>query len=193
LHARAVYPEVRLMRLHRVSVLLMLVAVPSIVGLSRIHAAVDSNDPTGVRAALADGADINEIGEDGRTPVMHAAYSDKLRAAAALMKMGADATIRDGTGLTPMHAAAQHGYGKIVRMLLRYEVDANDMHSDGLTPFHRACLGSDAGHTDAVFAFLDGGVPPDQPTADNRQPLDMAGSENTRKLLMESLREKRRR
>ena len=174
------------------SLILPLLNAAIAVGESRIHNAVIDNDPMAVRAALADGADVNELGNGGQTPVLHAATRGKLRAAAALMKMGADASISDPNGITPMHAAALHGHGKIVRMLLRYSVDANDMHTDGLTPLHRACLGPDAGHTDTVFALLEGGVAPDQPSSDGRLPLDLATSDNTRKLLMEALREKQR-
>ena len=159
---------------------------------SFLHDAVQSNDPTGVRSALANGADINELSSSGHTPLMEAVLADKLRAGAALMKMGADATVRDADGFTPLHKAAQQGNGKIVRMLLRYKVDATDMHADGLTPFHRACAGAEAGHTDAVFAFLDAGVAPDRPSAAGTTPIDMSGSENTRKLLAEALHEQRR-
>ena len=172
--------------------LLIGAATPAL-ALSPIHAAVAANDPTAVRTALSDGADINESNEIGQTPIVEAALADKLRAAAALMKKGADASTRSAEGLTPMEIAAQRGYGKIVRMLLRYGVDTNEKHSEGLTPFHRACLGADAGHTDAVFAFLDAGVAPDQPSGDNRMPIEMSGNENTRKLLSEALQEKRRR
>lgn len=174
--------------------LLLLCFSPAALG-SRIFEAVDANDPTAVRAALADGADINEISATGQTPIMRAADTDKLRAAAALMKMGADATIPDGySSYTPLHTAAAHGHAKIVGLLLRYKVEANMMHeADGLTPFHRACQGSEPRHTDTVFTFLDAGTPPDQPSRDHKRPIDMSGSENTRHLLQEALREKRRR
>eukprot|EP00966_Prymnesium_polylepis_P194162 4501189-Prymnesium_polylepis.1 len=155
-----------------------------------IHAAVEENDPTAVRAALAAGGTLNEKGEDGLTPLMRAVHGDKLRAAAALMKMGADATVHDTSGLKPLDVAAKSGFGKIVRLLLRYGVDTAERGADGLAPFHRACAGADAGHTDAVFAFLDAGVPPDQTTANGALPIDMSGSSNTRKLLQEALQEK---
>ena len=181
---------------HFLPPLLLLFDAPFTLGMSPIHAAVEENNPTAVRAALSDGADVNEVmtvGDENHTPIVHAVLSDKLRAAAALMKMGADATIRSHEGgFTPMHIAAEQGNGKILRLLIRYGVDTNEMHSDGLTPFHRACLGSGEKHTDAVFALLDGGVPPDQPSAEKKLPIDMAGSLNTRKLLMEGLQEKRR-
>ena len=175
---------------HRHLVLLLVLPV-AYAQSSSIHAAVADNNPTAVRAALADGVDINEDGEHG-TPIQHAVLFDKLRAAAALMKMGADANVRNGQGLTPMHVAALHGHGKIVRMLLRYNIPHSDVQ-EGLTPLHRASLGGEAGHTDAVFALLEGGAPPDQLDENGQQPIDVAGSDNTRKLLMEALRERRRR
>jgi ankyrin repeat protein len=179
-------------------VALSLAGLPRTFATTPLHAAVEQNDPTAVRTALADGANINELSEAGQTPLLHAAEADKLRAAASLMKMGADASIRGPTAdgslhLPPMHAAAAKGHAKIIKMLLRYEVDAIGVESDGLAPIHRASLGADAGHTDAVFALLDGNVPPDQPTSDGRQPIQLSGNGNTRQLLNEALREKRRR
>jgi len=177
-----------------VVIVVLSACVGTTMAMSAIHAAVEANDPSAVRAALGKGVDINEVHE-GQTPLMHAASKDKLRAAAALMKMGADATLADAaTSLTPMDMAAAKGYAKIIKLLLRYKVAANDMHpSDGLTPFHRACLGAEPGHTDAVFAFLEEGIPPDQLSRDQKRPIEMAGSDNTRQLLNEAIREKRRR
>ena len=140
---------------------------------------------------MAAGADVNELSE-GDTPIVAACLSDKLRAGAALMKMGADATKPGTLGFTPLQIAAMKGHAKIVKMLLRYNVDTSEMHSDGLSPFHRACRGSEIGHTDAVFAFLDAGVPPDQPSSTGETPMQMAGNDNTRKLLAEALQEQRR-
>ena len=177
----------------RFALLQLLLAASPALASSPLFSAVEANDPTAVRAAVADGADLNEIGDGGEAPVVLAARSDKLRAPAALMKLGADASARGSDGLTALQIAALRGNGKIVRMLLRYKVDTDERAADGLTAFHRACTGSEAGQTDAVFAFLDAGVAPDQRTADGRTCIDMAGSENTRKLLLEALQEKRRR
>ena len=111
------------------------------------------------------------------------------------MKMGADASIRCSDGWTPLHVAAELGFGKVVKMMMRYDVDVTDSDgfSDGLTAFHRACKGTSAGHTDAVFHFLEAGVPPDLPTDKGKKPIEMAGNDNTRKLLAEYLQEQRRR
>ena len=178
----------------RISAVFFFSAVVTTLDASPIHAAVLANDPSAVRAALADGADANEIDDDGQTPLMEAVLADHLRAAAALMKMGADSTIRGSDGMTPLHVAAHLGFGKIVKMMLRYDVDTTDTHSDGLTAFHRACQGAGAGHTDAVFAFLEKNAGlADAKTEGGERPIQMAGSENTRKLLSEYLQEQRRR
>ena len=52
-------------------VLLLLAAAAGSQALSPIHAAANANDPAAVRAALADGADVNEIDDDGHV-VTHA-------------------------------------------------------------------------------------------------------------------------
>lgn len=175
------------------ALVLCTIVITGTLASSPIHAAVQTNDPTAVRNAVSNGADVDEVDDLGLTPLVAAVLRDHLRAAAALMKLGADVTIPGNDGYTPMHIAAQLGHGKIVKMMLRYDrVNAQEMHSDGLAAFHRACLGDSAGHTDALFAFLEAGVPPDLPTTSGVRPIDIAGSENSRILLMEALQEQRR-
>ena len=41
----------------------LLLLLPAALGLSPMFEAVASNNPTAVRAALADGANVNELGE----------------------------------------------------------------------------------------------------------------------------------
>ena len=79
-------------------------------------------------------------------------------------------------------------------MLLQAGVNAEQTDDEGLTPLHLSCLGGEKGHTDAVWAFLDAGVAPDEPSADGKMPLQMAAgaNENSRHLLQEAVAEKMR-
>lgn len=169
-----------------------LVAMVGLIASLSIHEAVESNRGKYVKAAIAAGADVNEIGAGGQTPLMHAVLAGKEKAVKALLAAGADTSIGEKDGYTPMHGAAFQGRAAIAKMLIKHGLNPSDMHTDGYTPLHRACWGREARHTDTVWAFLDAGVPPDEPSADGKRPIEMAtNNDNTRLLLGEALREKK--
>lgn len=173
-----------------VALLLLLGSRPT---LGTLREAVEANDPAAVHAALEVGADINEIGADGMTFFQRGVLVGKFKAARALHVAGADISIGDRDGYTALHVAALTGHTRVVKWLLKLGVETSPMHADGFTPLHRACWGAEAKHTDTVWALLDAGVPPDEPSADGQLPLAMAsGNDNTRKLLLEALSEQQR-
>ena len=157
-----------------------------------LHAAADANDPAGVNHSLAGGANINELGADGLTAFHRAVTVGKFRSARALHQNGADTTIGDPDGLTAMHVAAKKGDPRIVKWLIKLGQPMSTAGKDGFTPLHRACWGAAKQHTDTVWAFLEAGVPPDEASADGKTCYDMAGNENTRRLLGEALSELQR-
>mmetsp|Transcript_66285 Transcript_66285/g.110121 ORF Transcript_66285/g.110121 Transcript_66285/m.110121 type:complete len:202 (-) Transcript_66285:253-858(-) len=89
---------------------LMLIGTSVALGVSVIHAAIEADDPVAIRAALADGSDVNErcVDQDW-TPLMHGVLSNKRKAVKALLALGADTGSSDSRGYTPMHAAAIEG------------------------------------------------------------------------------------
>ena len=55
---------------------------------------------------------------------------------------------------------------------------------DGFTPIHRACWGGEKRHTDTVRAFLEAGVPHDEPASNGQTPVQLVrGNPATQKLL----------
>jgi len=132
--------------------------------------AIDGNNPALVNVALKSFGKVNAVGENGDTPLMHAARNGKYKAVKALLKGKADATIADADGFTVMHVAATAGNARVMQTLLPAGVAPNTLHeADGLKPLHRAVL---SGDTDSVKTLLNAEVPADEPTADGRSPLD---------------------
>ena len=72
-------------------------------------AAVQDGDAAGVRAALADGTDVNRPAADGTTALHWAARLDLPRLADLLLEAGADATAANAFGVTPLALAAVNG------------------------------------------------------------------------------------
>lgn len=63
------------------------------------------NDQAGVSAALKSGANINEIGRLGATPLTYSVIKLNLPAVAGLLKLGADPNIRQNDGYNALTAA----------------------------------------------------------------------------------------
>ena len=70
-----------------------------------LHDAVGADDVGSIKDLLSSGANINEIGPGGQTPLMFAVLSGKKRAAKLLLARGADTSIGEKDGYTPMHGA----------------------------------------------------------------------------------------
>ena len=151
--------------------------------------AVDADDDTAVRAAVAAGARINERGNDWtqgkQTPLMFASLTGKTRALKALLALNADATLGEQDGYTPLHGAAFQGRADAAAALLENPSVPNDFHKDGFAPIHRACWGSSKGHTETVREFLKAGVPHDLPTrtSPSKRPIDISNNPATLDLL----------
>ena len=171
--------------------LLVLLAAP----FAALRDAVDANDAAAVSAAITAGADPNEMGADGQTAFTYSTMTRKFKAVKALLAAGADANLGNREdGRTAMHLAAANGDASLVKWLIKKGLAKSAVDNEGLTPLHLSCLGGEKGHTDAVWAFLDAGVAPDEPSADGKMPLQMAAgaNENSRHLLQEAVAEKMR-
>jgi hypothetical protein len=83
---------------------------------SLLRAAADGETNI-VRDLLAEGADVNEATEGGRTALMLAALLGHEDIVALLLNAGADAQLEDKVGLTASDWAARRGFPKITRLI----------------------------------------------------------------------------
>ena len=129
-------------------------------------AAAHSNHIDALAAMLDAGADCNgRRAADGMTALHEAAAAGALAAAQLLLERGADvgaalqvAADNKHFGWQPLHFAAAGGHVPLIELLLARGADAAAAGRHGRTPFLEAAW---CGHTGAVRAFLDAGMPVD--------------------------------
>ena len=114
------------------------------------------NDVAAIQALIGRGANVNEFGAHGITPLASAARAGALDAIRVLSKHGARLNLRCGVnGWTPlMHAIHTHQF-ESVRALLDAGADINGRGRDGATPLMMA---SGYGYTGMVRLLLDRGA-----------------------------------
>lgn len=120
-------------------------------------------DPSGVRQALANGAETEFIapGSRGQTPLMMAVtMSGSPELMAPLIEAGADLTTTDESGFTLLDAAAFQGRKEAVATLLASGADPSQLSSDGWSAAHRAAAGVAPRYAEIVELFLEHGVSP---------------------------------
>ena len=129
---------------------------------------------TDVARCLKAGADPNERGEHGVTPLHQAAARSKTPAVVkVLVDAGADIEARDKNGSTPLHwAAAASKTPAVVKVLLDAGAQVNALAKHGMTPLHIAAAAS---KTPAVVkALLDAGADPTGKDESGTTPFDLA-------------------
>ncbi len=82
---------------------------------------------------LRDGADANEVSEDGTTAIHWAAYHDNLDLARALIDAGAVVDVTNEYGSTPLAEAAAIGNPAMISLLLYAGADVTGSNADGQT------------------------------------------------------------
>ena len=80
------------------------------------------------KMALKSGADVNEKGENGRTP-LHKSHNDEITR--LLILNGADVNAQDNIGMTPLHNAPN---AKIAQLLVSSGADLSIKNDSGETP-----------------------------------------------------------
>jgi ankyrin repeat protein len=92
-----------------------------------LSSAAESGFAPVVNVLLAAGAVIEEVDEDGRTPLWLAARHARLDAMRSLTQHGADTNLKDSKGVSVLEAATLAGNEELVRSLLGVGVaDVND-------------------------------------------------------------------
>ena len=81
--------------------------------------AVQNHQVEAASLLIERGADVNRPGDNGRTPLMHAAIADfgDARMVELLLKAGARKDVRDADGVTPADYARQYRHQKLADLL----------------------------------------------------------------------------
>jgi len=141
--------------------------------------AVANNSLSRVTAELDNGADVNQIGRDGYTPLTKAVSggaSDPLFS--LLLSRGANINQIDGRNFTPLSFAVQSSYGsssRMIELLLSQGAQINQLDGNGFTPLMRAILNS---KYDAIDLLIAKGADVEQTSADGKSVLAIAISQS---------------
>jgi len=98
---------------------------PNAFGLTAIHQAARSGDPSLLSSLIQRGASVDARDELGRTPLIAAVESGRIECVKLLLASGADANARTRSGSTALIEAAARGSISIVRELVRAGADLN--------------------------------------------------------------------
>ena len=104
-----------------------------------------------VSLLLTNGAEVNAVGSEGRTPLDFAATFGCLPIAEILLRHGADVKARNVSGKTPLHQAATFGDDRLVELLLAHGAVIEAKDNYGFTPLREA---ASVGNSLAIKSLL---------------------------------------
>jgi ankyrin repeat protein len=94
-----------------------------------------------LQAAIDNGADVNEVGSEGTTPLIEAIYRRRDNLVKFLLEKGADPNLKNEKGITPLYAALDGEYGPsdlLVKTLVAAGSRVGEPVSGGWIPLHKA-------------------------------------------------------
>lgn len=127
------------------------------------------------RQFVAGGADINEPGAGGRTPLQIALANEHSDLAIMLVKRGAavEGTDREWLNRTPLHVAAANGNAELAKLLMEKGATADATDALEQTPLHLAASSGNAAIVNMLLATQDWADPTDN---EGRTPLHLAAA-----------------
>ncbi|NXM78992.1 BARD1 protein, partial [Serilophus lunatus] len=117
----------------------------------------------------------------GETLLHIASIKGDLAAVEELLKNGADPNVKDNAGWTPLHEACNHGHLEVVELLLQHRALLNTTGYQNDSPLHDAARN---GHVGIVELLLAHGASREAVNIFGLQPVDYAGSEKMKSVLM---------
>ncbi|MCE4027730.1 MULTISPECIES: ankyrin repeat domain-containing protein [unclassified Microbacterium] len=124
---------------------------------SRLFEAASTGDAEAVRAAIAEGADLEARGSGGMTALIAATKGNRIDAALALIDAGADVNAKDDIVDSAYLYAGARGHDEILRATLEHGADLRSTNRYGGTALIPA---SERGHLGTVKILLAAGVDP---------------------------------
>jgi ankyrin repeat protein len=118
--------------------------------------AIRAGDVAKVQALLAGGANANDAGEGGTTPLMAAAAAGHLQMVRDLLKAGADVKAEDERGYTALMCACYNpdldrGFPEVVQALVEAGSDLEHRIFYGVRPLMLAAGAGEAGVVDVLL------------------------------------------
>ncbi|MEZ0225852.1 MAG: ankyrin repeat domain-containing protein [Alphaproteobacteria bacterium] len=144
----------------------------------RFHRARERGDAEQLRAAIAEGADIEDKGGSYYTALYRAVDSRQKECVAVLLENKADVNAKSSTGHTALIEAARDGSFDIAKMLIEHGADVNAARKDdGETALHMAAR---HGRGDVIKLLLESGANPKATDHRMNMPADLADKEHPR-------------
>lgn len=100
--------------------------------------------------------DINMVGRDGRSLLIHAACYNQISIVQYLLNANADLNKQDDLGFTALHAAVENHHYDMIKLLLEAGANVNAVDNFGNTPLQRASHQK----TEIIQLLLSGGADP---------------------------------
>ncbi|GFP79350.1 putative ankyrin repeat protein rf_0381 [Phtheirospermum japonicum] len=152
-------------------------------GNEELHAAARSGDLAAVQSICgANPLAVNSRDRHSRTPLHLAAWSGHAEVASYLCKNKADIRAAAMDDMGAIHFAAQKGHLEVVKILVTSGVSVKSYNRKGMTALHYAAQGS---NVELVRYLLKKGANKDSRNKAGKNAVDLAGSEEIRKLLVE--------
>ncbi|XP_069176074.1 transient receptor potential cation channel subfamily A member 1 [Procambarus clarkii] len=165
-------------------------------GMSPLHCAAMFDHPQLVRYLIQEGADVDQVDLEHRSPLLLAAAHGCWRSVDMLLTLSADPAIRDVTDKNLLHVVIMNGGSVSELLTLKHAKDAwwksrisimlNEQDSLGWSPLHYA---SRTGHVSSLASLLRLGASVRTKDNRNESPLHFAakyGRYNTVRQLVES-------
>lgn len=113
------------------------------IGLSSVHQAALEGNIDGIKIALANGGDVEDISADGRTPLMLAASEGHHEAIRTLVATGANIDATSSKGWTTLMNAVRNKDAPTVELLISTGADVNHLSPDRWTALAEAASQSE--------------------------------------------------
>lgn len=125
---------------------------------ARLLDAVAAGDLAACRRAIADGANLEKRGAEGRTPLVAATKANRVAIARELLEAGADPNAKDDIEDSAFLYAGAEGFNEILRLTLEHGADVESTNRFGGTALIPA---SEHAHVETVRILIAAGVPVD--------------------------------